>query len=104
MEVFIGHGVTSLLMSTFGGCYSLCKVTIGENINSLGNRTFSQSIYRTRSIEFFYCYATTPPSLGTDCFEYAIKSGATLYVPARTGSAYKASSWGKYFTNIVEMD
>ena len=47
--------------------------------------------------------ASTPPSLSSSFYD-GVEEGAILYVPARKGSAYKSSSWGTYFTNIVEMD
>ena len=86
----------------FSGCSALTTVEIGKGVTLIGEAAFQYC-----NIKTCYCYASTPPSLyykNFNPFRYALVTGATLYVPARTGSAYKASSWGKYFTNIVEMD
>ena len=77
----------------------MATIKIPDSVTSIG-----ASAFRTCSIKECYCYASTPPYLTSDSFYDGVEEGATLYVPARTGSAYKSSNWGRYFTNIVEMD
>ena len=95
----IPENVTSIDILTFYKCSALTTIKIPKNITSIGKWAFQYS-----SIEECYCYATTPPELSSVSFEYGVKSDATLYVPARSGTVYKSSSWGNFFKNIKEMD
>lgn len=99
----IPDGVTSVGSSTFLDCSALTTVEIGSGVTSIGAEAFWGC-----SIKECYCYASTPSSMTYKgsylSFHNGVEEGATLYVPTRCGAAYKASSWGKYFTNIVEMD
>ena len=97
-SVTIPNNVTYLPYISFSGCNALTEVTIGNGITSIGEEAFYKC-----SINVLYCYATKPPSLYNP-FYSGIKTGATLYVPARCGAAYKSSGWENYFKNIVEMD
>ena len=122
-ELVIPDDVTKIKPYTFSGCSSISEITIPDHVTSIGGIAFSYCDALTTvklgngvtsigthafydcSIKTCYCYASTPPYLtGSDSFYTGVEEGATLYVPARTGSAYKSSNWGRYFTNIVEMD
>ena len=99
----IPDGVTSVGSSTFLDCSALTTVEIGSGVTSIGAEAFWGC-----SIKECYCYASTPSSMTYKgsylSFHNGVEEGATLYVPTRCGAAYKASSWGKYFTYIIEMD
>ena len=95
----IGDGVTSIGEVAFDRCHALTEVTLGDSVTSIGD-----SAFRYCSINVLYCYATKPPTINNTVFGDGIESGATLYVPARCGVIYKASDWGNYFDNIIEMD
>lgn len=100
-KVTIGNGVTSIGDYAFRNCDSLAEVTIGNGITEIGEDAFDDCI-----IQVLYCYATTPPTLYhyKNPFYGGATLGATLYVPARCGSAYKTSDWGDVFKKIIEMD
>lgn len=98
-SVVIGNGITSIGNNAFQTCRGLKTVTIGSSVTTIGRSAFSGC----EALNECYCYATTPPNLGYTSFN-SITSDATLYVPARCGSAYNTSDWGDYFTNIKEMD
>lgn len=108
-NVSIGNGVTSISEEAFDGCTALTNVSIGSNVTSIGKGAFGQC-----SIKKCYCYATTPPTLEYDTyrlpdsvaynFYFGVKRGATLYVPAGSGSAYEASKWSYIFDVIEEME
>ena len=100
-EITIPDGVISIGGGAFLNCEALTEVTIGNAVTSIGGSAFCGC-----SINVLYCYATTPPKLGYyySSFDNEVRARATLYVPARCGSAYKSSQWGNYFINIVEME
>lgn len=97
--VEIGNGVISIDYAAFSDCVALTTVKLGNGVTSIETYAFDGC-----SIKTCYCYALTPPSLNRYTFGYDDVGGETLYVPARKGSAYKTSDWGRYFTNIIEMD
>ncbi len=96
-EINIPDSVTAMGISTFSHCRSLYTVAIGSGMKTIGNFAFidCDRLHRV------YCYATTPPSIGSDTFD---KTNIVLYVPKGSLEAYKASSWGKRLTNIHEMN
>ena len=109
-SVTIGNGVTKINSFAFSGCSSLKSITIGNGVTLIKN-----SAFKGASIEECHCYATSPPYLShtyhignyknsDQAFNGAVEEDAVLYVPARSGTAYKSSSWGDYFKIIKEMD
>ena len=123
-SVTIGNGVTEIGGYAFADCYSLTSVTIGNGVTEIGWYAFYRCSSLTSviipdsvteiggnafqycsALTSVYCYAQYPPSLSIYNTIFAgINSEATLYVPARCGSAYKSSSWGNYFKKIIEME
>ena len=103
-SINIPNGVTTIEEFTFYWCNSLILVTLGKGITSMGDEVF----YDCSSLTQLYCYATTPPQIKSNNSRYTFHGldgyKATLYVPARCGSKYKTSDWGKYFENIIEME
>lgn len=96
----------------FEGCSSLREVTIGDNVQKIGELAFKGTV-----IEEFYSYTKEAPSIvigecrdrygnhydGTS-FLNGIKEGAILYVPLRSLDKYTSSNWGEEFDNITEMN
>ena len=80
----------------------MTSITIGKNVTSIDDFAFKGISDKI----VFYCYATTPPTLTMDSFDFKLKysDDAKLYVPQRCGSVYKSSYWSNYFKNIIEME
>ncbi len=95
-EIAIPDSVTSIGTRAFYGCTNLYTLIIGGGVTTIGDYAFDSC---DRLYEF-YCHATTPPSIGSKTFT---KPNTFLYVPKDSLEAYK-TAWGKYFTNISEMN
>ena len=99
-SVIMGNGVPWIGKYAFYNCNALTSVSIGSSVTSINDYAF----YNCNALSEFYCYATTPPSLGYYDVFNNIKDSATLYVPARCGVTYKSKSGWSKFSNIIEMD
>ena len=104
-EYTIPDSVTTIGDSAFWDCTSLTSVTIPDSVTTIGNDAF----YYCTSLTSVYCKATTPPSLGSNAFQYLsngyVNIGCKIYVPRGCGSAYKsATRWSNYTADIVEYD
>ena len=95
-SITIPSSVTSIGKATFYGCTGFTSITIPSSITSIGEETF-RSCSGLTSIT---CYATTPPTCGSNCF-YNVDKTIPIYVPASSVSLYKAADQWKYFTNIL---
>ena len=95
--VTIGSSVTSIGGAAFSECEGLKEVVIPSSVTSIGEYAFGKCTAITKITSL----ATTPPTVGEDAFESAVKSGATLKVPAGSLKAYKDSDWSD-FKNISE--
>ena len=114
-------GISTLTTGTFAGCSQLTSLTLPSGITTIGQggvqdcrnlRTVvlpstltsvgQTAFYLDSSLTEVYCYATTPPSLGSYAF-YSIGSKPTLYVPYESLSAYKNSKWANYFSTILPI-
>ena len=98
-SAIIPNSVIEIGNSAFSGCPSLTSVTIGDSVTKIGQHAFSGN----SKLEVCYCYAKEVPHVYPDTFAN-IKTGATLYVPAKCGTKYKSSKWNENFKNIIEMD
>ena len=69
---------------------------IGSTATTLGT-----SVFTTATITNLYCYATTPPTVGTNL---AGSDGTIthIYVPSASVAAYKAASGWNEFSSIIE--
>ncbi len=93
-SIIIPNGVTHIERGTFSLCTSLTSITIPNSVTNIGEAAF----YQCYSIDTIYCYATTPPDIKADSFDYY--SNPTLYVPCDALEDYQAHSiWGR-FANI----
>lgn len=91
---------------SFIACDSLMTLTIPSSVTSIGENAFNCS--NAHNFETVYCYIPHPSkvSLGSGAFTaspFTAHNWRTLYVPAGSGEAYRASAWRSYFPNIVEM-
>lgn len=95
-SITIPNGVSVIEDKAFQSCKSLKSIIFPSTITSVGGNVF----WGTYNIEEFYCFAQTPPKLGTQNFF----SGADIfYVPENSKDIYLSSNWSDYFDNIVEI-
>lgn len=101
MAVFDGAGLTeavtptgifSLPNSTYNNCASLKKITVTENIGSIGRAALTPG----DAIEEYHMMRSTPPSLGRSVY-LSMPEGCVVYVPKGSLEAYKsATNWAAY--------
>ena len=99
-SVIIPSSVTEIGEGAFFVCSSLTSVNIPSSVTSIEESAFS-GCSGLRSI---YVYAETVPTMFAGAFDVGYLKNCTLYVPKGTYNAYRCSSWGYYFDNIVEFD
>lgn len=61
--------------------------------------TFGTSVFMSAQITNLYCYATTPPSVGTNIVGDGTISH--IYVPAESLSAYQSASGWNLYQNVI---
>lgn len=76
------------------------SISIGANIKEILSKAFYSDF---AGIKSFTSNAVTPPELGEDAFHSSFKE-CTLYVPAESVAAYKASAWGTSFKAVDTFD
>ena len=85
--------------SCFYMCFSLRKVVLGGNVQSIANN----SLYACYSLTEIHIRATTPPTLGGASIFTGLPSDYIIYVPVGTSETYKsASGWSTYADHILE--
>lgn len=95
-SITIPDGVTTIGKHAFWFCSSLTSITIPDRVATIGEEAFSSCSNLTK----IYCKATTPPTLGSNAFDYTI-----IYVPQASVEAYKsADGWSEYVDKIVGYD
>ncbi len=101
-ELVIPSNIKNIKDYAFYGYKSITKVTMGEQVTSVG----IQSFYDCTSLTQAYCYGTTPPTINPS-FSTSSFSGSysrkTLYVPTGCSSAYQSAYWSDFFGTIEEM-
>ena len=119
--LIIPNSVTTIGNSAFRGCSSLTSVTIPNSVKTIGDYAFrscsgltsvtipnsvttigKEAFYHCRGLTSVTCYATTPPTCGSDCF-YNVDKTIPVYVPTRSEDAYKQAEEWKAFTNILPI-
>lgn len=88
--VTIPSALTSIEQQAFAGCTSLFSIDLPATLTTLGKQAF----YGCKGLETVICRAVTPPSIGSDTFNFANSSACVIYVPAASVDAYKqAPNW-----------
>lgn len=114
-QVFLGCGslatinledtsVTRIGASAFYACNSLLDITLPSTVTQIDDTAFNWTVAPSASkTTNLTVLATTPPTLGSNVFQYRDGTNATLniYVPAESVEAYKAASgWSTYASQI----
>ena len=90
--VIIGNSVTTIGSEAFLSCLELKSVIIGSAVTSIANRAFNNC----QKLNSITSLATTPPSLGTNVFQF-IPSTCTLLVPCGSLNVYStAAGWSSF--------
>jgi hypothetical protein len=96
-SITIPNSVITIGEYAFAACMWLTSLTIGSSVTSIGDSAFFGCLGLTE----VYVKAETPPSLGTDVFEY-VPDTIPLYVPCGKETVYKNAPRWDYFPNIKE--
>ena len=92
-EIDIPDNVERLGEFALDCCTSLKKVTLGRGITSISLGAFDGA----KSLEKFYCKATTPPSIHQWGIFQDYPESFTIYVPEESLEAYRTDpNWEKY--------
>ena len=92
----ITYSVTSIAPYAFYFCQSVTSVTLGSNIQSIGDEAFGYCTGLTQIIS----QNPTPPTLDFNTFNMAWQA-KTAHVPCGASAAYQASDWNR-LTNVME--
>ena len=98
-SVTIPNSVTSIGGSAFEGCSGLTSVTIPNSVTSIGRDAFRYC----SGITDVYCLAEIVPDTGFGVFDGTPIEKSTLYVPAKSVDAYRASWPWSNFKKIVAI-
>lgn len=94
----ITYSVTTIAPYAFYFCQSVTTVTLGSNLQSIGDDAFGWCT----GIERIVCQGATPPSLNFSVAFFNINQFITLEVPCGALAAYQGSGWDVYRINMVE--
>lgn len=100
-NITIPSSVTKIDDHAFSSCINLKSINIPAAVTEIGPGAFSNC----PSISTIYAYPLTPVDMtfSGDGFYGVNKNTCTLYVPIGKKDAYRASTYWKDFTNIIEM-
>ena len=95
-SIIISDSVTTIGDSAFQDCESLTSITIPDSVTEIGDRAF----YSCGKLREVYCNPLTPPSIGSEVFDYNA-SGRKIYVPFWSFGLYtSALNWSDYSSDI----
>ncbi|MBO5810402.1 MAG: leucine-rich repeat protein [Bacteroidales bacterium] len=98
-ETVIPNTVTSIGFAAFSGCLNLTSIEIPSSVSYIHSYGFFQC-YELKSL---YCYAENVPEIDGSVFDGGVPSDMTIYVPAQSVDAYKASyPWNEYTIKAIE--
>lgn len=88
---------TATFMGQFRYCPNLKYIKLPSTTTGLGNWGMADN----PSLEYVYCYATTPPNFDTGPFDRC-PSLAAIYVPAESVSAYQTATGWSSKASIIQ--
>lgn len=97
--ITIPNSVKGIGKYAFEGCSNLALVTIGNGVSYIRERAF----YNCPKLTAVYCYAETVPDTHSKAFDGTPTEKSTLYVPANSVEAYRATWPWSNFNNIVAI-
>ena len=99
--MIIGIGVKTIGSYAFSGCSSLNFISLGYNVESIGQEAFSDCI----NLATIWCFASVPPTCGTQALDDINKWNCTLYVLDTCIDDYMvADQWKEFFLVSKEED
>lgn len=99
--MIIGIGVKTIGSYAFSGCSSLNFISLGYNVESIGQEAFSDCI----NLATIWCFASVPPTCGTQALDDINKWNCTLYVLDTCIDDYMvADQWKEFFFVSKEED
>lgn len=96
----IPNSVKTIGDGAFAICEGLTSITIGNSVTSIGARAF----FDCTSLTSIICYAESVPKTGADVFYRTDQGSITLYVPASSVDAYKATSPWRSFKEVLPIE
>ena len=122
ISINIPNLITEIMDWTFTNCYNLPSIDLPNSVKAIGWRAFAgcsgltsihipnlveeiadEAFNSCTNLRIVTCFATTPPTLGTDAFTNIHTT--TCGVPSASISAYEGSSWYNHpFTTFVAVD
>ena len=118
-ELIIPNSVESLGGAAFGGCVNLTSLTISESINTIPMNAFhdctglvkviipnsvseiiAAAFKNCNNLLEVICNAIEPPTLQVS--NNFVAENDTLYVPAESVAAYKATNWNDVFNENIQ--
>lgn len=102
-ELVIPTDIKQIKNYAFYNCNSVKKITMGEQITSVGTQSFRGCSALTQ----VYCQGTIPPTINNSNADSSFNGSSdsrALYVLAGCIEAYQNSDWAKYFRTIKKMN
>jgi len=99
LQNYFYFDVTSIDANAFNGANSTRGYEFSSSLTTISNNVFGTNT----ACSAYIFRATTPPTLGTNCFT-GIKTNCRIYVPDASVSAYKsATNWSTYANYIYGL-
>ena len=96
-ELIVGDGVVYLSRESFASCSYLERVTLGKNVDYIGERCFNAC----SALSTFICLAEEPPKVWPDSFNGIYFDKCILQVPEKSVDKYRATDVWNQFQNIT---
>ena len=103
-SITIPNSVTTIGGGAFYGCLGLTSITIPDSVTTIGYFAF----YNCTNLQDITVRNSNPPNINTNAPLVNVSnvfgnvpSNCLVTVPCGSDSAYRASDWGSWFSNIV---
>jgi hypothetical protein len=98
-SIIIPNSVIRIGTSAFSSLKGLIDVTIGNSVSIINGQAF----FWCTKLKTITCLSTIPPAFGDSTFDY-LDALTSVYVPAVSVAAYKASKWGTLFFSRIKAN